>query len=240
MNSSRRILINADCAEGTPGSDHDRDLVTCVDAVNLACGGHAGDPAWTRELAQHASACGVDVHLHPGYPDREHFGRRHLDMPWDRLRASLDAQRAVLPEVQAVKFHGALYNRSMGDDQLAARLADWCRATGITTVLAMPASALADAAAALGLQVLREGFADRAYEREGGGLRLCARGTAGAVLTDLPVAMAQVRAIVESGEVPLRDGTRMPLQCDTLCIHGDADHGLALARALRLWQESCI
>ena len=83
---------------------------------------------------------------------------------------------------------------------------------------------------AAGLRVASEVFAERAYDADG---RLAARGTPGAVLEGIDAALAQVRRLVRDGVVVARDGTRVPLRADTLCLHGDRPDAPAFARALR-------
>jgi UPF0271 protein len=227
------ILLNADAAEGRPESPEDLELLEAVDVLNLALGGHAGEPAWTRALAHRAEARGVRVLLHPGYPDRAAFGRRDTVLPWPELSRALERQRAVLPEVSGCKFHGSLYSQAMADASLAARLVQWSIQNGITLLVALPDSALERRAREAGLEVWREAFADRAYTRRDGPLRLLPRSEAGAVHTELETAFAQAVRILDAGEVPLREGVAVPLTCETLCLHGDGPYAVALARRLR-------
>ena len=229
----KRLLINADAGEGAAGSELDLQLLELVDALNIAVGGHAGDPAWSRELAARAQAAGVAVHLHPSYPDRTHFGRRDLDLPWDELRAALSEQRAVLPNVAVCKFHGALYNRAAVDYRLAEHLVTWAQLEGIHTLLAPAHSALAAAASDAGLTLLREAFADRAYVSAASGAVLAPRDQAGAVHHSLDAALNQTRQIATTATVQLLDGGTHPMPCDTLCLHGDGPLAIELAAALR-------
>jgi UPF0271 protein len=130
-----------------------------------------------------------------------------------------------------VKPHGALYNVAARDrdvaDAIVAAIADVDPAL---IVYALSGSRLTDAATAAGLPVANEVFAERAYDADG---RLAARGTPGAVIDNLDVALAQVRRLVREGVVIARDGSRVPLVADTLCLHGDRPDAAAFARALR-------
>ena len=227
------MIINADVGEMLLATDVDLALVNCVDAVNIALGGHAGEAEWSRELAKRAERAGCAVHLHPSYPDREGFGRQDLDLPWADLHRSLSEQRAVLPEVELCKFHGALYNLAAVDMGMACLLANWCRGEGIRGILAPPESAMERAALSAGLEVLREGFVDRAYERSVWGEPvLVSRKKKGALLS-IEDAMAQAKKIALSGHVPLLEGGQAALPCDTLCLHGDGPGALELASQLR-------
>ena len=235
MNSSD-FIINADVGEGTFGSELDLQLLNEVDAVNIALGGHAGDPAWSRELASRALALGRRVNLHPSYPDKEGFGRRQMNMPWDELAQSLTQQRHVLPQVSSCKFHGALYNQAASDSDLATRLVEWCVAEEISCIITLPDSALALAADDTGLQVMREAFIDRAYCVVDNQLRLAPRSAVNAVIHDVSQAMTQAVGIMEEGQVTCLDGREHP-SCDTLCLHGDGESALDIARQLRAWRE---
>ena len=146
------LIVNVDAGEH---DDHqlDLDLLQYVDALNIALGAHAGDPTWSRELAKRAVESGKHVHLHPGFPDRECFGRVELDIPWSELAESLTAQRAVLPGVTACKFHGAIYNRSIVDAKFARRLVQWCNENDIDRLVTMDGGCLAGVAQDSGITV---------------------------------------------------------------------------------------
>lgn len=231
------MLVNVDAGEGEVGCRKDRALLDHVDAVNLALGGHAGDPGWTQELATEAQMKGVCVHLHPGFPDRENFGREPFPMEWGELAASLTEQRALLPEVRVCKFHGALYHEATNDRRLAGKLVAWCHEEGIEALLVFPGGALEAAAEKAEIAVLREGFMDRAYrlegQEEGGRLVLAERKVPGAVHGEVALCLAQARKIIEEGRVGLLGGGEATLDCETLCLHGDSATALELASRLR-------
>ena len=207
-------------------------------AINIACGGHAGNPAWSRELAARALDHGVRVHLHPGYPDRAGFGRRPMDISWTELANSLREQRAVLPDTSVLKLHGALYNKAAHDACLAEQIADWCVEEGIREMVTMPETIGEKVAKERGITVLREAFADRRYVQRSGGLALQSRSDLGAVLHTCTEVVAQARSIVEQQCVTVADGRVFPVACDTICLHGDGPDALVLAQALKAWQET--
>lgn len=231
--------LNGDLGERGHAHPGDLALLPLLDAINVAVGGHAGDVAAARHLADAALEHGVAVTLHCAYPDREHFGRRELAIPWPELRASLENQRAVLPEVDAVKFHGALYHRADADDDFAATVADWLAEAGIATVFTPPGGALHRRAPERGLAVRREGFADRRYVLRDGRPVLMPRGRENAVIGDPDAAVAQVARAVEDGLLAVYDvdgRTReVAFACDTWCIHSDSPAAPATAEALRAW-----
>src|SRR5690554_762642 len=50
-------------------------LLPYIDMANIACGGHAGSESVIRAMMQACVQHGVRIGAHPGYPDRENFGR---------------------------------------------------------------------------------------------------------------------------------------------------------------------
>lgn len=147
-------------------------------SASVACGAHAGDPQTMRDTVARAHALGVVVGAHPGYEDREGFGRRELGWPAARIARSVTAQVAALGDgVAYVKPHGALYHRARADAEVAAVL----RSLGLPV---------------LGLDVA-EGFCDRGYAPDGS---LLPRDAPGALLGPEPAARQAV-ALAHSGRV---------------------------------------
>jgi 5-oxoprolinase (ATP-hydrolysing) subunit A len=228
------IDLNADVGEsfGPWPMGQDEALIPLVTSVNIACGFHAGDPVVIERTIRLALASGAAIGAHPGYPDREGFGRRDLAMSTDELEASILYQVAALAGMVAaaggtlrhVKAHGALYNRAVGDAAVAESIARAVRRISPDlVVVGPPASELLRAAAAAGLPVAGEGFADRAYEPDG---TLRSRRLAGAVHTDPAVAAAQAVALANDGRYA------------TLCVHGDTPNAPVIARAVRAALEA--
>ena len=221
------VELSADLGEGSPGEE---DIWPLIDRANVACGGHTGDDDSMRAAAALAAQYGVVLGAHPSYPDREHFGRRSLQMSPDALRASLTAQISALrlfAPVHHVKPHGALYNDAHKDRALADVIIS---ALGSSLALVAPDhSQMAAAARAAGIPVIREAFADRRYERDG---TLTPRSIPGSTLT-IEEAAAQAALLVREGVVIARDGSRVPIAFDTLCIHADMDGAVERVRAIR-------
>lgn len=230
------IDLNSDLGEGA-GSDET--IMPHITSVNIACGAHAGDAATMRRTLELALEHGVAVGAHPGYRDPANFGRVALDLGPDELRADL---RRQLDELQAiahaagarfvhVKAHGALYNRGERDDAIAAVIAGCVREFDEDlAVYAPPGSAMAHAAERAGLRVVREGFADRGYEPDG---TLRSRRLPASLHTDPAVAAAQAVSIAKDRAVATSDGRRIPIEVDTLCVHGDTPGAPAIVRAVR-------
>lgn len=234
------IDLNSDLGEtwrGAPTAD-DEAMFALVSSANIACGFHAGDAATMRESVARAARHGVAIGAHPSYADREHFGRRSLDIEPAALRAVLAAQFAALraagANIRYVKPHGALYNRIVHDPVQAGAV--------VAAVLAL-AQELGRAAPVLGLggeierqalgagiPFLREAFLDRAYLPDG---TLMPRDQPGAVLeSSVQVADRAVR-LVREGVIEAADGTILRVDAASLCVHGDTPASVAMATAVR-------
>lgn len=224
------IDLSADLGEGSPGED---EIWPLIDSANVACGGHTGDDASMRDAVARAAAHGVKLGAHPSYPDRENFGRRSLDLEPVVLRASLIEQISALRalgDVRHVKPHGALYNDAHADRALASVIVDAMRAVDPSLALVAPDhSQMAAAARDLGMDVIREAFADRRYEPDGS---LVSRREPGATL-GVDEAAEQAALLVSEGLVVARDGSQFALAFDTLCIHADMDRAVERLRAIR-------
>ena len=128
-----QLDLNADLGEGSPS---DEELLALVTSASVACGAHAGDVETMRRTVERAAARGVAVGAHPGYADREGFGRRELSLSPAEVRELAAGQIARLDAIAAgaglrlqhVKAHGALYNRAARDLDTALALAEATRA----------------------------------------------------------------------------------------------------------------
>jgi UPF0271 protein len=236
-----RIDLNADVGEsyGPWVIGQDAALVPLVSSVNVACGAHAGDPLVMAQTVALAKRHGVGLGAHPGYPDRDGFGRRELAMTPDELRASLLFQLGALAafardagvKLRHVKPHGALYNRCVRDEALAATVAQTvCDFDARLVLVGLAGSVLLEAGRARGLPVAAEAFADRAYEPDGS---LRSRRLPDAVIHTAEAAAEQALSIVTLGRVVAHDGTTVELRADTICIHGDTPNAADYARQVR-------
>lgn len=237
----RKIDLNADLGEGfgpwTMGDD--AAMLDVVTSANIACGGHAGDPEVMFATLQAAAARGVVAGAHPGFADREGFGRRVIPMPPDAIARMVVAQIGALQGVAAlagvtlrhVKAHGALANLAADRADIAAAIAAAVAAMpGRLTLLAISGTELEVQARRAGLPVAAEVFADRAYRADG---RLVPRGQPGAVIHDPAEAAARMLRFVETGRMPVLAGGEVALDARSICVHGDSPDAVALARAVR-------
>ena len=216
----RSIDLNADLGEG---GMEDAALLGLVTSCNIACGGHAGSDEIMRRTVELANAAGVSIGAHPGYEDRENFGRLEMNLPLqivtDLVARQVEKLAGFAGHLHHVKPHGALYNQANRDDLLAAAVVEGVRKISPSLMLyAPPNGALAKAGRAAGLIIKAEGFADRRYREDGS---LVPRSEAGAVISDIDEAVAQAMALARGGVM------------ETICVHGDGAHAVAMLREIR-------
>jgi UPF0271 protein len=230
-----RIDLNADVGEGVD----DVSIFPLVTSINVACGAHAGDVETMKRCVAEARRLGLALGAHPGYPDREGFGRRPMELPDEDLVRSLVEQIAALNVIagqaevplQHVKPHGALYNLAALDENLAGAVARAVReATPGRRIIGPPGSRLLAAAADAGLLGAAEAFADRRYRSDG---TLAPRGSPGALIEDPALAAVQAVAVATRNTVATVDGPEIRIRAETVCLHADTPGALAIARAVR-------
>jgi UPF0271 protein len=236
----KRIDLNADVGEG---AGHDAELVPLVSSVNIACGAHAGDPVIMRRTVELAMKHGAAIGAHPGFFDRENFGRVDISLPRgaagelavDQVVLLQGVASALGARVGHVKLHGALYTMAGRDGALAGEiagaLARAMRASGAQwTLVGLAGSKLLAAGRAAGLEVKSEAFADRAYRTDGS---LVPRSDEGSLVASPAAAVRQALSIASEGIVFAHDGTPVAVEADTLCIHGDGPAAVESARRIR-------
>lgn len=215
-------------------------LMPSLTSVNIACGGHAGDESTMRTTIEQAMRWKLAVGAHPGYADRGNFGRLALDLPAEAVADSVFDQVRMFAAMAArcgarfvhVKPHGELYNQAVRDPVLAGAIAKgvarWSRDVVMVGLAGTP---MLDVFCNAGFRVAAEAFADRRYEPDG---TLRSRKHADAVLRNPEEAAQQALRIVEKGCVIASDGSEVPVNAQTICIHGDTPGAPAIAAAVAL------
>ena len=237
----KQVDLNADLGEsfGNYTCGLDGEVLPHISSANVACGFHASDPLVMARTVSLAKAAGVAVGAHPGYPDLVGFGRRNLAVSAPELKAMVQYQigalqafcRAAGVPMQHVKPHGAMYNMAAKDRTLALAICEAIAETDDSLILlGLSGSQMLKAAEEVGIPWASEVFADRAYEDDGA---LTPRALTGAVITDEEQAIGRVLQMVQQGTVTARSGKEIPIQADSICLHGDGVKAVAFARRIR-------
>jgi 5-oxoprolinase (ATP-hydrolysing) subunit A len=204
---------------------HEAALLAYITSANIACGGHAGDARTMERTARLALERGVRIGAHPGYPDRENFGRLEIAMTPEAIADTVYAQIARLDDVVRrlggaivhVKPHGALYNVAVRHADVARAIAQGAaRWNPQTTLFGLAGSPMLDVWRAMGMAVAGEAFADRRYEPDG---TLRSRQFPDALITDPREAAAQALRFARQG------------LAETICVHGDTPGSVAILKA---------
>lgn len=222
------IDLNCDMGEmpGDAGLELDAALMPCISSANIACGFHAGDEQHMYHTTQLAIENKVTIGAHPGFADREGFGRIEREhsprqvyqLMLYQLGALEGIVRGFKNRINHVKPHGALYNMATKDRYLAEAIADAIVDFDPNLYLyGLPQSQLELVAKAKGLRFAREGFAERRYLENG---MLIPRSQANAVITDVEEVVSQAINLIKQGKI------------DSLCVHGDDKNALQFLKSL--------
>lgn len=232
-------------------SSHDAlpflEIIRAVSAINLACGFHAGDPLYIKESARLAVNSGCEIGAHPSFPDREGFGLRYMSLSQNEIKASIQYQVSAVAGIISmfdarlshVKCHGALFNHSMVERELAIAVVESvAEYDPELPVYGLPDSALEEEAHRMGHPFIREAYADRAYNSDG---TLVPRTSTGAMITDPAFAAERVLQMATEGTVTTIDGHLLTINPDTISIHADTvNAGSILSKILILADQQGI
>lgn len=236
-----RIDLNCDLGEsfGRYTLGMDDKVIPLISSANVACGFHASDPVVMNKTIEMAKEAKIAVGAHPGFLDLMGFGRRNMDITPQEAKAYTMYQIGALDafckskgvRLQHVKPHGALYNMAAKDYNLAKGI---CEAIyeydKSIIVMALSGGELIRAAKDMGLRAASEVFADRAYEEDGS---LVNRRKEGAMITDEDEAIKRVIRMVKEKKVTAITGKDIPIQADSVCVHGDGEKALAFVQKIR-------
>lgn len=219
-----KIDLNCDLGEGM---DNDEAIMLYITSANIACGFHAGDEQTMRETLRLAKRFGVNAGAHPSWNDRENFGRKEMDILPGEAEKSVFEQIQILAAIAKeegvtlthVKPHGALYNQSAKDIQLANAIARAVKTVSVDLILVgLAGSRSLEAGRAVGLRVAAEGFPDRGYNADGS---LMSRLLPSAIIESPGEVASHAIELVKTGKM------------DTLCLHGDHPNAAENAKMLR-------
>lgn len=231
------ITLNSDLGEsfGLHSFGNDDAIMDQVDLVNVACGGHAGDPEVMRETVEKAVGKGLKVGAHPGLPDLVGFGRREMKLFPAEVESLIVYQvgsvvaflRREGAELSHIKPHGSLYGMLARDEELMAAAADAIAMFGVS-MLGMAGTAHEKVCKEKGIEFIPELYVDLDY-RGDGSLIIPRRPTG----TDPERAAARVRRVLDEGVVEAEDGTLLSVTFASICVHSDIPGAGEVARAVR-------
>ena len=231
-----KVDLNADVAEGCGQDDK---LMTIVSSANVCCGLHAGSYAEILKTLQLAKKNNVRVGAHPSLDDRENFGRTDQVLDEEGYRAlmryQLGATKALCDLVgvplEYVKPHGALYNQAAANESLADILVSEIKNFDSNLkVMGLSGGYLVKSAKNHGLEVISEVFADRNYEKDGS---LVSRSKDNALITDTDEATNHVLQMITEGFVTSVCGEKVPVDAQSVCLHGDGEHAILFAQEIK-------
>ena len=236
-----RVDLNCDLGEsfGNYKLGLDEEVIKFISSANVACGFHASDPLVMAKTVKIAKDAGVAVGAHPGFPDLVGFGRRNMNVLPAELKAMVQYQIGALKafcdsnkvKMQHVKPHGAMYNMAAKDEKLAIAIAEGIAEVDDSLILlGLSGSEMLKATEKIGLKSKKEVFADRAYEEDG---TLVARTKNGSMITDENLAIEQVLQMIKKGSVKAVTGKEIPIEADSICVHGDSPKALDFVKKIR-------
>lgn len=232
---TKQIDLNCDMGEGM---DNDAKLMPLISSANIACGYHAGNDSIMRATVALAKLSGVSIGAHPGFADKENFGRTEMQLSsnelyqliWDQLTIMKTITQEASVAMHHVKPHGALYNMAARDAVMARIICQAVKDFDANLILyGLSGSYLISEAKALGLTTASEVFADRTYQDNGS---LTPRSQPNAMIHNQASSLAQVLQMIQEQTVESVTGKTIPLSAETICIHGDGPHALSFAQQI--------
>lgn len=227
--------INCDLGEGI---GNDQEIMAYLDSCNIACGGHAGDAESMRDTLMMAKEHGVKIGAHPSFVDRDHFGRKELEVPKQLLKLQLLEQISELDEIAAsigmrlhhVKPHGALYNLAAKSEDMAESIIEVMQELNNDIFLYVPFNSVIEKLARQrGISICVEVFADRNYNDD---FSLVSRTAPDAIIDDPEEIKCRVEEMIRKQCVTSVNKLTKKVDIDTICIHGDHVNAVQIAKLL--------
>jgi 5-oxoprolinase (ATP-hydrolysing) subunit A len=227
--------FNCDLGEGAA---HDEEILPFITSANIACTYHAGDEELMKKTVSLCTKYNVAIGAHPSFPDRENFGRTDMHLSPAEIYELVTRQVLLMKKIAAdaglpvhhVKPHGALYNMASKSITISSVIALAVKDCDEKLILyGLSGSHLVKEAKKIGLRTCSEVFADRTYRDDG---RLTPRSKPEALITETSIALQQVLQMINEGTVTTTGGKKIPVQADTVCIHGDGEQALEFAKAI--------
>ena len=229
------IDLNCDMGEGMPD---DAALMPFISSANIACGYHAGDTDTMNRTVEIALQHKVAIGAHPGFDDKENFGRKeqclidnsYYDLVMDQLYRLKAVTDGFGVKLHHVKPHGALYNMAAKDKHLASIIAKAVHDFDDSLLLyGLSGSFSISEAKAVHLKTASEVFADRKYTDDGS---LTPRTLPNALIKDALQSIQQVLQMITQQSVYAVSNKLVPVAAETICIHSDGPHSVEFAKKI--------
>ena len=214
-------------------------LMDHVTSINVACGGHAGDDEMMAAMVLMAKDKGLIIGAHPSFPDKENFGRKEMedidpndlnDSIRDQIEKLVDIASEHEMELTHVKPHGALYNLAVNNEEISQTIAEAIIDVDSSyKAVGLAGSKMLTVFDALGLDTISEGYVDRVYEADG---TLRSRKFEDALITDPQKAAEQMKEML-NGNIIAVDGTSVPINITSVCVHSDTPNAVDIAQAVK-------
>ncbi|KAJ9137899.1 hypothetical protein NKR23_g8794 [Pleurostoma richardsiae] len=202
----------------------DDELMPLIGLANVACGFHGGDPVVIQRTIRLAKQNGLPVGAHPSLPDREGFGRRHIDISPHDLFAQLAYQIGALA--------GMLSSEGMQLNHVKTQ--DTCGACVFgVPILIIANTRMENMATAMSIPYIPEFFPDIVYNENG---KLMSILTSGGI--NLDDVQSKVERIITRNEVITKTtvgAIKMSFEgrAFSCCIHSDLPHPVETLQAVR-------
>ena len=231
-------MININCDLG--GELNNEDIIMpLINSCNIACGGHSGDINSMQRCVELSIINNVEIGAHPSYPDKENFGRIHLNISALALKESVLNQIESLisiamdhnTDLTHIKAHGALYNEMINDSSLSNIYLDIIEVYKEKYSLYVPyRSEIEKIALKRGFKIKYEVFGDRNYNDD---LTLVSRKEKEALITIPKQVINHISQIYYNNYVVSINGNKHQIKADTYCIHSDTENAENILKSIK-------
>lgn len=231
----KTIDLNCDLGEG---GKFDTELMPLISSCNIACGGHYGDNESVDKAVKLAKTYQVNIGAHPSYPDLDNFGRKSIHILNDELKKELHTQIDLIEkackvnkvQLHHIKPHGALYNDMRKSPSLADLILEVVKERKMDLILFVPPMVKFSSEIPKSIQIWKEGFADRAYQKD---FSLVPRSKTGAVIHNPELISKRVVSMINQKQVSAISGEKLKVEFDTICVHSDTPDALTILKKIR-------
>ena len=235
------INLNCDLGEKSIhyNGKNDEELMKIINTANIACGYHAGDSETMRNTIELAKKNNVSIGAHPGFNDKNNFGRKRINLDKNEIRKLIIDQINALNEIANkenwklthVKPHGALNNMACEDYDLSITIGKAIKEFNADLIyMILPLTEMEKAAKKLNIKFAAEIFADRNYDDNG---LLLSRHKKNSMINSVKEAVNNVTRMLESRSIHCFSGKIIPCEFDSICLHGDGNLALEIGTSLK-------